>query len=167
MLIKGSNEDIIYIIIGVLWIAYSIYKGTQKSKARNEKKGVTRQLEKKEKKSVFETFLDDILVEEKPATFVPYEQNVQAKESEVIAEIESEPENIVVGDAKEGKIFSYDDYYEEGNFQEETGVINHDGRVAEVSEKKIKTATLKNRKKPRFDLRKAVVYSEILNRRYF
>ena len=60
MLNYASYEDIIYIAIGIIWIAYSIYKGTQKNKAKAVKKRNTHQAEKKESKSVFESFFNDI-----------------------------------------------------------------------------------------------------------
>ncbi len=34
MLVKGSVEDYIYILVGVLWIAFSIYKGIKKKKSQ-------------------------------------------------------------------------------------------------------------------------------------
>jgi len=165
MLIKGSYEDTIYIVIGILWIAYSIYKGTQKSRARSEKKNATKQVKKG--KSVFETFLDDILVEEKPATITPYEENSVTQQAGAGSEITEMNDKIVVEDLKQEKIFSYDDYYEEGNLQEAEDVMDKDSNVTELKDKEIKIATLQKGKKPRFDLRRAVVYSEILNRRYF
>ena len=68
MLFQASFEDYIYILVGIVWIAYSIYKGTQKSKSKQNKQNETEPVEKK--KSVFETFLDKIIVEEKP---LPYD----------------------------------------------------------------------------------------------
>lgn len=121
-------------------------------------------MEKKaEKKSVFETFFDDILAEEKPAPFVPYQDNPIPEEP---AEVEETP----VAEQEQETVFSYDDYYEEGNLGEEMNVHDNDSGNSAFAETEFKvkdTVKNKERKKPRFDLRKAVVYSEILNKRYF
>lgn len=154
MLIRGSFEDYIYIIIGVVWIAYSIYKGAKKRKQGvNKPKRESEPQEKK--KSVFETFFDEILVEEKP---VPYEPIIE--DVEIDEEIETEK-------MAEQKVFSYDDYYEESSSQRDIDIVEK--RTLSQSHRKqdLKAIPSKKRKKPRINLRKAVIYSEILNRRYF
>ena len=154
MLIKGSFEDIIYIVIGVLWIAYSIYKGTQKGKAKPKTKPASTDSEEK-KKSFFDTFLDDILAKEEPVLYAP--------PTEDIAETETEDKNKKV----EEEIFSYDDDYEESNHRERYDVIKSEIESDIKIEEEPTIFSSKKRKKPRIDLRKAIIYSEILNRRYF
>jgi len=148
MLVKGSFEDIIYVVIGVLWIAYSIYKGTQKGKAQSKRKQAPTDSEEK-KKSVFDTFLDDILAKEEPVLYTP------------------PAEDTVTAEEDEEKVFSYDDYYEESNYQERSNVIKDKPESDIKIETEPTIVPSRKRKKPRIDLRKAVIYSEILNRRYF
>lgn len=155
MLVRGSFEDIIYILIGVAWIAYSIYKGTQKSRAKAKKKEDTPELAEN-KKSVFETFFDDVLVEEKAVPYEPVLEDVTPDEPETLEEIPTK------------KPFSYDDYFEESNYKDRLDVYEKSGTEKPLKqEQKTIIDPSKKRKKLRIDLRKAVVYSEILNRRYF
>lgn len=154
MLVKGSFEDYIYILVGIIWIAYSIYKGTQKNKQKS-KPVEARQTGTKESKSAFESFLDEILVEEQPLGFESAESTLRDYEP-VTSEQEEQKEP-----------FSYDDIYEESNFEEDLGVysLSAVSNLREAEKQKTKPTTKK--RKPYIDLRKAVVYSEILNRRYF
>ncbi len=154
MLVKGSFEEIIYVVIGVLWIAYSIYKGTQKGKAKSKRNQTPTDAEEK-KKSVFDTFLDDILAKEEPVLYTPPAEDIVTAEKEVESEVVKE------------KVFSYDDYYEESNYQERFSVT--ESKLESDIKIEVEPTILpsKKRKKPRIDLRKAVIYSEILNRRYF
>ena len=147
MIVKGSYEDIIYIVIGILWIAYSIYKGTQKAKSKGK---TAEPVESEEpKKSVFESFLDDIIVEEGQDPYAPQPDVIEEQ----------------VVEKKKEKVFSYDDYYEEGKYRER--VADKDIKIEPtIKFERDKKLDPSKRKKPRFNLRKAVVYSEILNRRY-
>ena len=154
MVIRGSFEDIIYIVIGVIWIAYSIYKGTQKSKAGADKRKRNSEPQEK-KKSVFETFFDEILVEKNPIPYEPVIDEIEIEEGADGTEIVQE------------KIFSYDDYYEQDNLQKADSINEKSAASQSQRKQDLKATPSKKRKKPRIDLRKAVVYSEILNRRYF
>jgi len=149
VLVKGSFEDIIYVVIGVLWIAYSIYKGTKKGRAKSRKEQTPTDPEEK-KKSVFDTFLDDILAKEEPVLYTPPAEDTITAEEKV-----------------EEKVFSYDDDYEESNHQERFNVIKDKPESDIKIETEPTIVPSRKRKKPRIDLRKAVIYSEILNRRYF
>lgn len=151
MLFEASFEDYLYILVGAVWIAYSVYKGIQKNKSRQNKD--VKPAEKK--KSVFESFIDNILVEEKPLPYVPEGEEIAIDDTDIkIAE-------------KQNEVFSYDDDYEESNFQSDLDVYKNISETpAKEKQKNNKSLSFK-RKKPRVDLRKAVVYSEILNRRYF
>ena len=151
MMFQASFEDYIYILVGIVWIAYSIYKGTQKSKSRQNKSNNTEPVKKK--KSVFETFIDNIIVEEKPLPYVAESEETIFDDVEIVD--------------KEEKVFSYDDYYEESNFQSDLDVNKNEAETESKIKQEIRKSPSVKRKKPRIDLRKAVVYSEILNRRYF
>lgn len=153
MLFKGSFEDYLYILIGIVWIAFSIYRGTQKNKTKqSEAKSIE---PKAEKKSVFETFIDNILVEQKAETYPSASEEIIYNETDVEV-----PE-------KENEIFSYDDYYEESNFQEDKDVYQDKVESSLKVDQNPEASPSVKRKKPRIDLKKAVVYSEILNKRYF
>lgn len=148
---QASFEDYIYILVGIVWIAYSIYKGTQKSKSRQNKPNNTEPVKKK--KSVFETFIDNIIVEEKPLPYVAESEEIIFDDVEIVD--------------KQEKVFSYDDYYEESNFQSDLNVNKNEVETESKIKQEIRKSSSVKRKNPRIDLRKAVVYSEILNRRYF
>ena len=153
MLYKGSYEDLIYILIGVLWVAYYIYKGVNKNKTRQTVSG--KQSGKPRAKNFFETFLDEIATQdEKPMEYAP--QDIETK---TVAEKRDENR----GD----KNFSYDDYYEESNFQEGKEVYQSDTNVKEARVEEVETVRKPKQKKMQIDIRKAVIYSEILNPRYF
>jgi hypothetical protein len=165
MFVKGSVEDFIYILIGIIWIAFSIYKGfkgSQKKKAEpvpyddQYEKEPASPPEEQERKSVFDSFLEEIMNEEKPAPYKPAEI-VQEKEKTTARN----------GDFVEREPFSYDDFYEESNYMEPSGVYNDKGTATKPTKQVELITHLQRRRKPRIDLKKAVIYSEILNRRYF
>ena len=153
MLFKGSFEDFIYIIIGLVWIVFSIYKGAQKNKA---KKSAPTSTEPKEKKpsSIFDSFLSNLMKEEEQ---VPYEQVKLDPKTEDHIELTKEPE----------KVFSYDDLVEESNFLNTRDVYEEKAVTKSSLNQELKTHLQQSKTKPQFDLRKAIIYSEILNRRYF
>lgn len=156
MLFKGSFEDYIYIIIGLIWIVFSIYKGAQKNKARKQTPvSPESEPEEKEPSSIFDSFLGKLMKEEEE---VPYEA------------VELQPktdESIQVAHAESDKIFSYDDLVEDSNYLNKTDVYEDKAVTKSTLNQELKTHLKQSKTKPRFDLRKAVIYSEILNRRYF
>lgn len=148
MLVKGSFEDYFYILVGLIWVAFSIYKGIQKKKSQQAPD------QKTKKKSVLETLMDEFLekeeaVQTEPIVYEAPSQDIEFEEEEVREEV-----------------FSYDDVYEENNYNEAAEVHCKRGEVKSRLKTNLKTPSTK-RKKMRFNLKKAVVYSEILNRRYF
>lgn len=148
MLVKGSFEDYFYILVGLIWVAFSIYKGIQKKKSQQAPD------QKTKKKSVLETLMDEFLekeeaVQTEPIVYEAPSQDIEFEEEEVREEV-----------------FSYDDVYEESNYNEAAEVHCKRGEVKSRLKTNLKTPSTK-RKKMRFNLKKAVVYSEILNRRYF
>jgi hypothetical protein len=70
MLFKGSFEDFIYIIIGLIWIGFSIYKGAMKNKALKNQSPPDDTPEVKPK-SVFDNFLDNLMREEEQQPYKP------------------------------------------------------------------------------------------------
>ena len=145
MLVKGSFEDYFYILVGLIWVAFSIYKGMQKKKSQKTSDKVVK------KKSVLETLMDEFLEKEEPVQPEPIVYDASPQNGELEEEVKEE-------------IFSYDDIYEKSNHSEFSEVYNKT-----ETKSRLKTnlkAPSRKRKKTGFDLRKAVVYSEILNRRY-
>ena len=147
MLVKGSFEDFFYILVGLVWVAYSIYKGVQKKKAQSNPS------EKVKKKSVLETLMDEFLEKEEPVQPEPIVY-------------ETPPQNIEFEKKKDPEIFSYDDVYEESNYNAISDVSTEKPKTKTNLKTKLKTSP-KKAKTPRFNLRKAVIYSELLNSRYF
>jgi hypothetical protein len=156
MLIKGSFEDYLYILIGLIWVAFSIYKGAQKKKSLSKSPQKTDPLESQEpKKSFFDDFLNQIITENEQVSYEP------------VAEEQTFSDYEKTDNLQEEKIFSYDDVVEESNFMEENSVYEVKPATEISSQQELKTHLKGKNKQTRFDLRKAVIYSEILNRRYF
>lgn len=151
MLFKGSFEDFIYIIIGLVWIVFSIYKGAQKNKAR-KKTTTPSDPESKKTTSIFDSFLENIMKDEEATTFEPVELHPNKDEEVEIKKVESE------------KIFSYDDLVEESNYLSKTDVYEEKAVTTSTLNQELRTHLKQAKTKPRFDLRKAIIYSEILNR---
>lgn len=149
MIFKGSFEDFIYILIGIIWIVFSIYQA-------KKKKQKSSQPSPEKKKSFFETLLDEVAKENQQAEPITDFQN----------DFGSSTPETAVNTIDENK-FSYDDYYEERNYEEAEEVVIEEGPPAKPSTiRKLKPLPGKKRK-IKFDLRKAVIYSEILKPRYF
>jgi len=156
MLVKGSFEDLLYVIAGLVWVAFSIYKGSQKQKKSKagESNGV------KKKSTIEELFGEFLNVKEENVAYSQPEEEV-VTDNPVFDEVPTEGKQF---ETSQQKIFSFDDEFEEGNFSEENRVY-----IPETEDKD-KAAVKKNRKsyhvkkKPRFNVRKAIIYSEILNR---
>jgi len=147
MLVKGSFEDYFYILVGLIWVAFSIYKGIQKKKSQQTPN------QKVKKKSVLETLMDEFLEQEETVQPEPIVYEAPSEDIEFEEEVKDE-------------VFSYDDIDEKSNYNKSTEVYSNRTDAKRRFKTNLKTPSTK-RKKTRFDLRKAVVYSEILNRRYF
>lgn len=152
MVVFASLGDYLYIIIGVLWLVFSVYNSQKKKNRRIDDT----------QKSKSKSFLDKLVEEfniEPSLESVPY---TPAVETNRIIDEESEYEDPT--------IFSYDDEVEESN-EKETSVVYRKrefgmrGSLGASEDKIIDKQLL--RRRPGFDLRRAVIYSEILNRRYF
>ncbi len=148
MLSKGSFEDFLYILIGIIWVAFSIYKGSKR------KKTAPKQTVKKDK-GFFETLLDEVTKKDQQQGDIPYVSDVPVSETNPFP-----TENVT-----QEKIFSYDDIYEEEGFEEPEIILATDEQPIKTSrEMQPQTA---GKKKLRFDLKKAIIYSEILQPKYF
>ena len=151
MLLKGSFEDILYILVGIIWVAFSIYQ----AKKRKKQKSAT-QSDANKKKGFFETLIDEFSEQNQQQPEIPYDEDSLV--AETVVKHESEHEE---------KIFTYDDYYEEGNYNEAEDVISTtEPSTQQITKQELKSHLTKN-KKLRFDLKQAVIYSEILKPKYF
>jgi len=151
MVVFASLGDYLYIIIGIVWLVFSVYKGQKKKNSRSESP----------QKSSGKSFLDTLMDEFNPEPAV-----------ESVPYIKSEPGNFVSKEVPvdEPTLFSYDDQVEESN-EYETSVVytkrefgNHGSQPVihnNIIDKQ------QYRRRGGFNLRKAVIYSEVLNRRYF
>ncbi len=153
MLVKGSFEDYLYILIGVVWVAVSIYKGAQK---RKKAASAPSSSEPEQKKSFIDAFLEEFEEKQTPIYEEPKPDDFEELSTRPI---QAEAENI-----DENYVFSYDDQYEESNVNEYDDVYKKEPetiiRTQELSK------PVKRRKKRRLDLRRAVIYSELLRRPY-
>jgi len=151
MVVKGSFEDFIYILAGLVWVAFSIYKGSQK-----QKKNKTTTNEESKSKSTIEDIIGNILgVKEEEVVYQEEERLDSENEAEKAeTQVESYPSEVV----------SYDDKYEEDNLLKEKTVYVQKDSIVRVNKRPKESKPIRKRKKPRFDVRKAIIYSEILNR---
>jgi len=147
MLVKGSFEDFFYILAGLIWVAFSIYKGIQKKKSQQTPD------QKVKKKSMIETLMDEFLDQKETVQPEPIVYETPSQDVELEEEVKNE-------------VFSYDDIYEKSNYNEVAAVYSNKTDAKRKLKTNLKAASPK-RKKTRFDLKKAIVYSEILNRRYY
>ena len=151
MLLKGSFEDILYILVGIIWVAFSIYQ----AKKRKKQKSVS-QPDANKKKGFFETLIDEFSEQNQQQAEIPYDEDSPVAETVVKPESEHEE-----------KIFTYDDYYEEGSYKEAEDVIStKEPTTQHLPVQELKLHLTKSKKR-RFDLKKAVIYSEILKPKYF
>ncbi len=157
MIVKGSFEDYLYIIIGIVWVAVSIYKGAQK---RKQSTSAPSSSDGKPKKN----FLDSILEEFAEKNSAIYDE----PEPREIEEVSPPQSRFQQSTNHQEGVFSYDDVYEESNVNEYDDVYKEEPPLTSPKTQilqKPKKPTIK-RKKKRFDIRKAVIYSEILRPPY-
>ena len=161
MVVHASFEDFIYIILGLAWVIYSAYNAKKKQKAKNNPTPSS------QNKSFLESVISEIgFPEEKPEP-IPRSLSNDAyyNEDDIDPEINPSIEST--------EIFSYDDESEESNFNSSNDIIENEQVIKSnkitsdyVIPKKDSNVNKKNTKK-RIDLRKAVIYSEILKKVYF
>lgn len=149
----ASFEDFLYIILGIVWIAFSFYKA--KKKKQSQKEGPTTS----KKKSILESLFDEIGIKEDDT------ETIYQEPSQDLFEHEIENKPVLVDEPNE--VFSYDDFYEESNYIP-TNTVKEKKRSTEtnvttdLNYKINKLNVLK--KNMKINLRKAVIYSEILKK---
>lgn len=151
MVVSASFEDYLYILAGVVWLIFSFYKG------KNKKKATSGSSSDNGKKSFLESFIEEIEQQKvpDPIVYAPVEESLTDTDPMPVAE---------------ERLFSYDDAVELSN-EYETSVVYKETEVKkEEKSSAVLSEVIKNQKykiQKRFDLRKAVIYSEIINPRYF
>ncbi|RLD57249.1 MAG: hypothetical protein DRJ05_10010 [Bacteroidetes bacterium] len=144
-------EEFLPLLIGIFWLAYTLYNKGQKQKAK-------RGLPDGEKKSPISSILEEFLLEKEESPTIPvYSEELETNPfngvSEGIKPIgafqANEPKPVIASELEkytmEGEhAFSVEELINEDSYGEESHFSGEDG----------------------FDLKKAVVYSEILNAPY-
>jgi hypothetical protein len=135
-------DDLIYILIGIGWVVFGLYKNYQKQvkKQQTSVKSITEEDQPSRVKDIFEQLFP---VEEYNNT------KDESQSQEVIStEIES-LENEVV--------------YEKYNIEVKTNIIKEHKKTERIFEEEVNE---ENTILTDFDIRKAIIYSMILERRY-
>jgi len=166
MVVFASFEDFIYIVLGLVWVIYSAYSAKKKKEAKKNPVSASKN----------KSFLDSIISE----MGLPSEKSESTnRESEHIDEYaldNIEPEISPVVEPQE--LYSYDDEYEESNYIPPYNVIETEPVIESSNADTVKVDVTKDfnenvytiKKKDirkRIDLRKAVIYSEILRKVHF
>lgn len=157
MVYESALGDYFYIVVGLLWVAFSIYKGTQKQKKPQKPDG-----EKVKPTTDIEQILGEFLgVKADDAVYTPHNEDIKPTENVLV----EEPDVNDLTPKMTSEVFSYDDEFEEGgNFFKEKKVYTPDTVLKEGEKTLIKSDAVKKRVKTRINLRKAIIYSEILKR---
>lgn len=146
MVFKGSIEDFLFILVGLVWVGFSIYKAQQKKRASQQNQAIP-----KREKSILDQLVNEFITDDNDD---PYES------------VNPEPAVAEPVKREKKKHFSYDDYAEDGNYSP----LSDSNRVIQTQVTKMENEIVNNQirrnKKSKFDIRKAIIYSEILNRRY-
>ncbi|MDP2236834.1 MAG: hypothetical protein Q8J88_10405 [Bacteroidales bacterium] len=150
-------EDYIYIIIGIIWIVFSVIKGSQKNKKIHD---TDYEEDIPEKRSALEEFLEELLppMEKKEVAYESYDDETIAELSEAIPE----------------KYMAYSGMnWEEYNHEEDNAghVKKQSSALITKSEDKENYEAFEDESRnyktwEAFDLRQAVIYSTILERPY-
>jgi len=137
MIFYAGTDTWVYILFGVLWVAYAIYKGSNKAAdAVKAKSGAERETEKEPSSAAssgLEAIMGSFLTEEDVA-----EDISETPKEEVVEKPVAKPEKPAV-------------------FKEDVPVTTHCEEMTEPSCKP---------KKRKINIKKAVIYSEILHRPY-
>jgi len=145
MLVKFGMDGWIYVVLGIAWVVYSIYKGVNKNKTQEEK--VTDSPKKP-------SFLENLLVE--------FDQGNPTTDAEPSNDNSSQnPEGWIHEEPSEIKLEA-EELVEEDKAVEEGVPTAHVSPADSPPFSDNKT----RRKPPRVNLKKAVILSEILHRPY-
>ena len=148
MLVQCDVGNWFYVLLGIAWIVYSIYKGANKNKKQDQKTESTQK-----KSSFLDDFLEDFNQETAP----------QPVREEIFDTAETDPEIIDVSkEAPDLNTGTNPKPNDKTPFREGIPVTESSPSPSFFDKKAMK----KRKKTNRVDLRKAVIYSEILHRPY-
>ncbi len=148
-------EEFIYILIGVIWLGASIYKASQKKKQKARPQSQASSVPEEETtvsrtKSLLEQLLEGQQVQVPEPEIVEYDEPM-------LTEIEDKPLSGSFQSEYAGRTFK-------GLEALESEGVSSLGRISFVDI--MKDTTEKQHKAVRIDLRKAIIYSAILERPY-
>jgi len=150
-------EEFIYILIGVIWLGASIYKASQKKKQKaNQQKPATSAPHEGEKVSSARSLLEELLTGQQLRVPDPEATDLEYEEP-LLAEVEDLP-----------KQRSFQSEYASYG-QKELEALSGEGvsSLGTISFQDIMKETKKKDSGPvKIDLRKAIIYSAILERPY-
>jgi len=156
MVYQASFQDILFVLAGLAWVGYSAYRGSKK-------KGRASQVGAKNSGTKKKSLLEELLA----AQYTSEKAERQEAANPITEAYAATPEVQSEETSNYEHVFSYDDYYEEGVGSEPTsdGTLTRQEVVRQI---KVEADTPKKQKviSKSFNLRKAFIYSEILNQKY-
>jgi len=148
-------EELIYIIIGIAWVAYSFYKKNLKSNQANTPK--VRPVESNYNESTTNEKDDEYVIDDFFSNFFK-EDRLESETNFSEDSTLNQQESTIFNYSEDEKTSTKTDFSEEG--QSSIRSISHDEN--DIYDEHLEEDLYEN-----FDLRKAVIYSEYLNRKYF
>jgi len=143
-------EDFLPILIGVIWLAYTLYSRAQK------KKNIRKPQTAENRKDKVPSFIEQLLMGEETTQTQPYESSEHEIETDIIQD-----ELLKVQEEKEDiKPFLNEEL---ADFIEEGQSVSTIYQIKETEEEKSTGVGLET---DGFDLKKAIIFSEILNAPY-
>ncbi len=162
MQIQASFEDYTYVIIGIIWMIYSVYKGKKKKDAQQSKSS------KPKAPSFLDSLFEEVVGIKETASpaYAEPELKTEPKTESIISDNVMESDTLRIYEKE--KVFSYDDVYEDDNFAKTKRVVEKEAMLQSFETQSNNSyLQKKNIKVKRINLRQAVIYSEILKRKYF
>ena len=154
MVYKGSFEDILFVLAGLVWVGYSAYRANKK---KDQKSKSTTGSSNSDTTSLFDELLSQFTNENDQKETIIYENNQEPATPEMNLE-----SNIVSTQS-----FSYDNVLEESGRDKRifTEPMVQD-EVEKVNDNSAYRLDKQVHKKKSFDLKSAFIYSEILKQKY-
>jgi len=154
MLIKAAFGNWFYVLLGLVWIGYSLYKGIKKSTEANEGRTVVAE----EKTSVVDSFISNFTGEEEKIPFVADEKEAINKMQELQVKEHETLNSYFRFENEERKA-------EEENLNQATN-SSYNASVTNKIEMQ-QTSVRKSLYRKKINFRNAIIYSEILRRPSF
>jgi hypothetical protein len=154
MVYKGSFEDILFVLSGLVWVGYSLYRANKK---KGQQSKSTSGKSSSGSNSLFDELLSQFTNEGEQKETIVYENDLDV----------ATPETKLESNVDSNRPYSYDNNYEEVGrsksiFAEPTvqdEVVNEKNKSAYRLDKQA-------HKNKSFDLKSAFIYSEILKQKY-